>query len=82
MTADDWQRLILYRSKRGPLNPTLRMEAGFALVASSVFNAAGATKQDRSHFSPSDFMPWASDDAPMEDTVDNLTTLMAGKRNG
>jgi hypothetical protein len=64
MTGDDFSRLILYRNKRGPLNPMLRMESGFALVTSAVYNAAGAKKQDRTPFSPSDFMPWAKEPEP------------------
>lgn len=62
MTANDFALLRLYRNKRGPLNPLLRMEAGHALIASSVYNAQGAKKRDGTHFSPSDFMPWVRED--------------------
>lgn len=56
MSRDDWFRLILYRNKKGPLNPSLRMEAGFALVASSVLNAAGMKKVSGQSFEQADFM--------------------------
>jgi hypothetical protein len=62
MTAEDFARLRLYRAKRGPLNPILRADAGFALLAACTFNAQGAKKKDGSQFAPSDFMPWAKDD--------------------
>ena len=64
MTADDFRRLSLYRQKRGPLNPTLRMDAGFALMASCVFNAAGIKRRDGQAFQQSDFMPWAREEEP------------------
>lgn len=70
MTASDWERLIHYRNKRGPLNPMLRMEAGFALVASCVLNSAGMKKESGGGFAPADFMPWASDRKVM--TVDDM----------
>jgi len=65
MTADDFGRLALYRRKRGPLNPMLRMDAGFALLAASVFNAAGVKRRDGQPFHQSDFMQWARDEEPV-----------------
>lgn len=81
MTASDWESLALYRSKRGPLNPMLRMESGFALVASCVLNAAGAKKQNGKQFEPADFMPWA-DDKEDELSVDSVFKKLGGRVNG
>ena len=78
MTAEDFGRLALYRNKRGPLNPTLRMDAGFALVASSVLNAAGVKKRDGQPFHQSDFMQWARDEEP-EASIESVFGLLKSK---
>ena len=78
MTADDYARLILYRQKRGPLNPLLRMDAGFALLASCVFNAAGAKKQNGQHFEQADFMRWTREEEP-EASIENVFGLLKAK---
>ena len=70
MTVSDWELLALYRNKRGPLNPMLRMEAGFGMLSACVLNAAGAKKQDGSQFTAADFMPWAVD--KKEVTLDDM----------
>ena len=78
MTADDFFRLSLYRNKRGPLNPTLRMDAGFALLASCVFNAAGLKKRSGQPFEQSDFMQWARDEEP-EASIESVFGLLQSK---
>ena len=82
LTADDWQRLILYRNKRGPLNPLLRADAGFALVAASIFNAQGAKRADGRHFDAADFLPWAKEEeapATAQDAFMLLSSIARGK---
>lgn len=78
MTADDFGRLSLYRRKRGPLNPMLRMDAGFALLAASVFNAAGVKRRDGQPFNQSDFMQWARDEEP-EASIESVFGLIKSK---
>lgn len=78
MTAEDFGRLALYRNKRGPLNPMLRMDAGFALLASSIFNAAGVKRRDGQPFQQSDFMQWARDEEP-EASIESVFGLLQSK---
>ena len=70
MSAEEWHSWIEYRKKRGPFNPSLRMEAGLAQVCAVVFNAAGRTKEGGALFEPADFMKWAID--KKEQGVDEL----------
>lgn len=81
MTADDFERLALYRNKRGPLNPTLRAESGFALVAACVLNAAGSKKQDGRQFVQADFMPWAGERED-ELSVESVFKKLGGLAHG
>jgi hypothetical protein len=84
MTSSDFALMRLYRNKRGPLNPLLRMEAGHALIASCVYNANGTKKRDGSQFSPSDFMPWAKDEeecASPEQVMALFVSISKAKRN-
>ncbi len=80
MTADDAARLHLYRQKRGPLSHVLRMEAGLAMVCTTVLNAAGAKHKDGRPFQPSDFMPWAGERKEM--SVDDLILEWARSNAG
>lgn len=81
MTAADFERLALYRNKRGPLNPMLRMESGFALVAACVLNAAGSKKQGGKPFVQADFMPWA-DDKEDDLSVESVFKKLGGRAHG
>lgn len=75
MTSDEEEVWRLYRAKRGPLNPMLRQESGFALLATMISRTNGG-KADMA-----DFMPWASDRADVNDITD-VFNVIAGVTNG
>lgn len=66
---------VAYRNKRGPLSPTLRIEASLARISAQINNACGG------HLKPADFMPWASDEDD-EATPENALKILMGARSG
>ena len=76
MSYDEAVAWAAYRRTRGPLNPMMRADANAALIAASVFNAAGATKQGGGQFKPADFMQWADEQADM--TIEGAMKTLVG----
>ena len=64
-----------YRNKRGPLNPTLRIEASLARISAQINNALGG------HAKPADYMPWAAHDED-EATPENALKILMGASSG
>jgi hypothetical protein len=61
-----------YREKRGTLNLGLRLEAGFALIATTINRALGGKAEMQ------DFMPHF--DQHQEASLEDVMSLLAGKR--
>lgn len=66
----DW---VAYLRKRGTLHVGMRLEVGFALIASLIARATGGDAEML------DFMPHAENEV-LEDTPENLMKLMQPKR--
>lgn len=64
-------QFIAYRNKRGPLNPTLRIDASLARISAQINNALGGRATQ------ADFMPWAIDE-PEEASVTDVMKLLIG----
>lgn len=74
MTYAEYAAWVAYRNKRGPLNPLLRQDGNFALIATLIAGAMGHRRE------VSDFMPWAKDD--QEASVSDVMNLLIGGKRG
>lgn len=63
---------LAYRQKFGPLDERLRMDRGFAVVATLINNGLGGTAQ------LSDFLPYAES----ETTPEDIAKMIGGVANG
>lgn len=63
-----------YRKKRGPLNPLLRQESGFALLAGLLCAAHGIKGSGGQILTHKDFMPYAHDEP--EATVEDFMKML------
>lgn len=75
MTLPEFAAWVAYRNRRGPLNPLLRQDGNFALIASLISQACGGKAE------MADFMPWAKDD-DQEATVGEVMNLLVGGKRG
>ena len=75
MTCAELWAWVEYRKKRGPLNPTLRIEASLARISAQINNALGGRA------TPADFMPWANDEND-EATVNDVMKMLTGGGGG
>jgi hypothetical protein len=79
MTVDDWTRLTLYKAKRGPLNPPMRIQSSLADIAVLICSAAKLKKRSGQEFEALDFMPWAKDEADDPMSIDSVFKKLGGK---
>lgn len=75
MTYDEFKSWCAYRDKRGPLNPMLRQDGNFAVIATLINRALGGKAN------PADFMPWAKDE-PEEASLDDVMNILVGGKGG
>lgn len=67
MTQAEFMDWVEYREKRGTLHMGLRLEAGFALIATSINRAMGGKAEME------DFMPHMGREASIEDVMGILS---------
>ena len=79
MTAEDMQRLALYRQKRGPLNPILRNDAMLAQIAELICIAGQIKGDGGKTLKSTDFAPYlkAEPSKPEEMNVPSIEDLKA-----
>lgn len=74
MTLAEFSAWVAYRQRRGPLNPLLRQDGNFALIATLISRATGGRAE------MADFMPWAKDEDQEATVGDVMNMLVGGKR--
>lgn len=62
LSRHEFSQWVEYRKRRGPLNPLLRQESGFALLASLLCSVHGIKSRTGEILSQRDFMPYAVDE--------------------
>lgn len=73
MTYAELMAWVAYRNRRGPMNPTLRIDAALARISMQINRALGGRAE------LADFMPWSQDEEEA-DVSDVMNFLTGGKR--